>query len=251
MTAPTFRETLDTGIRLMREGSPTEACAHFEHAVSLAGDATERAETLSHLGRARGTLGNLAIVLLLMGDYQRTIDAFGELITLGESFNDLFGVSIGASNLGECYIDLGALDHAEAMCRRALDLAQQINAPPLKPDPLRNLARIQLERSDFDGALDLARQALALTDEYQRENLRRQALVTLEQSLLDAQASFYTILILRYHAALAQVVDHPAIAQVHRRIAVELTEQLADSLTDKTLQQTFRNSSLVRLVANG
>jgi tetratricopeptide (TPR) repeat protein len=373
MNPTTFRETLDAGARLMREGSITEAYARFEHAVELAASPAERAEALSRLGRARATLGdfagadqalrdalklaegqppalararlemgtvrwmqgelktargfledahndfkrlglvrdraqalgNLAVVLLLMGEYQRTIDAFRELITLDESLNDLSGVGISASNLGECYFDLGALDRAEEMFHRAINLAELINAQPVKADPLRNLARIQVERGDLNGALELVQESLALTETYQRVHLRRQALVTLgevrlargelaearqaaeallagnsgntdraqahlllgrcalaagdataalltlEQGLLDAQASFYTMLILRYHAALGQIVEHAAIAHVHRRIALELAEQLADSLTDKSLQQTFLSSPLVRSVMSG
>jgi ATP/maltotriose-dependent transcriptional regulator MalT len=258
------------------------------------------------LGQVRdrsAALGNLAVVLMLMGEYQRAVDAFKECITLDESLNDLSSVVIDCSNLGEIHVDLGALDEAEALCQRALSLAALIDAPPLTIDGQRNLARIAAQRGELDQALALAQAALELAEHYQRADLRRQslatpaevrlargevaaaealacelrdqardaatdraqaglllgrcqlasgdgtgALLTLEQGLLDAQATFYTLLILRYHAALGQVVDHPAIAQVHRRIAAELAAQVADGLTDKHLQEQFRASPLYRSI---
>ncbi len=248
-------------------------------------------------------LGNLGMILLTTGEYQPAIEALQGAIEACEALNDLVGVSIQYSNLGEAYFDLGDPARAQEFHERALRVADQLGSESLKDDTLRNLgmalaaqgrladgrmmierslaiaesyhqqnqvlqclaslAEVQLMAGEVDTALATAQslQAASAAIPVYRAQARlligrcqlarrepQRALLTLESGLVDAQVSASKMLVLRLHAALAQAGSHPAIAQVHRRIAAELATQIAGSLKDAALRDKFERSELYKSV---
>jgi tetratricopeptide (TPR) repeat protein len=248
-------------------------------------------------------LGNLGVVLLARGEYQEAIVAMRTSIELCEALNDLVGVSIQCSNLGEAYLELGDAPSAQPLHERAIRLAELLGSESMQADALRNLGMdLALQNQPAEGlamiehALEIARnthqqdivlqcqasladvllhtgeleaartialelqstsvnvpmrqaQARLILGQVQlarRESQR--ALLTLESGLVDAQVSASKMLVLRLHAALSQVGFHPAIAQVHRRIAADLLRQIAASLEDPELRARFTASELYRSV---
>jgi len=206
---------------------------------------------------------NLGECLCDLGALPRAEALFRRCLDLAVE-RDLPAVSIDTRrNLGRLLGETGALDEARRHIEQAIEMARQFQRPYLHAQALASLAEVWLAQGDATRAHALAEELLALAGNAANYRARgrlilgrcalargdgTQALVTLQEGLLDAQAAYSEMLILRFHAALSQVVDHPAIAQVHRRIAHELAEQIADGLADKALRQIFRASALFRSI---
>jgi len=249
-------------------------------------------------------LGNLGLVLLTRGEYQRAISTYKDAIELGETLKYWYDLAFDYNNLGECYQDLGDLAQAQETHERAIAMTREheLGEYP-KIDALRNLGVDLLRMGQVDNALQAIEQALQMARALHQNDLELQGLISLgevymaqneydkaeeiakqlieasagvpvrlagarwilglcylargealqavkilEAGLINAQASYSKIWILRLHAALGQVAALQAIADVHRRIAAELVQQIADSLNDKALCNTFLHSPLAQLV---
>jgi thioredoxin-like negative regulator of GroEL len=161
--------------------------------------------------------------LVGLGELDRGLEIIEQSLTTAQTFHRMETELQCLASLGETYLTRGECDRAEQVARQLVEASANV-ANRLAAARL-TLGRCWLARND-------ALQALAI----------------LEAGLIDAQASYSKMMILRLHAALSQVVSHPAIAQVHRRIAAELVQQIADSLDDKALRNIFLQSPLAHQV---
>ncbi len=166
---------------------------------------------------------NLGVDLLRLGELDQAMDAINQALDMARTYNQKDLVLQSMISLGELYLAQGKCDKAEALAQK---LVEESAGVPMRLAATRLLL----------GQCLLAR----------NDSMRAMAL--LEAGVIDAQASYSKIWILRLHAALSQIVSHPAIADVHRRIAAELVQQIADSLHDKALRLKFEQSPLARSV---
>lgn len=250
----------DRSIALGNLGAVALGLGDYEHAIRAFEETIELQESLNDLRRVIINLGNLGECYVDLGAGEQGRARLERALTLADLIDAPILTAEALRNLSRIEAEEGRLDDALAQAQRACELSAAYHRTDLHAQALYTLGEIRLLRKEMDEAEQVGR---ALLDEAGSVNThaasahlilgrcalaRRdpQALMMLEQGLLEAQASFSKILILRFNTALSQVVDHPAIAQVHRRIALELTAQLAESLQDKTLQQAFRRSALVR-----
>jgi tetratricopeptide (TPR) repeat protein len=253
----------DRSIALGNLGAVALGLGDYEHAIRAFEETIELQESLNDLRRVIINLGNLGECYVDLGAGEQGRARLERALTLADLIDAPILTAEALRNLSRIEAEEGRLDEALAQAQRACELSAAYHRTDLHSQALYTLGEIRLLRKEMDEAeqvgrallteagtvnthaasarLILGRCALARRDS--------QALPMLEEGLLEAQASFSKILILRFHAALSQVVDHPAIAQVHRRIALELTAQLTESLQDKTLRQAFRRSALVRTLS--
>jgi tetratricopeptide (TPR) repeat protein len=216
-------------------------------------------ESLSDLARVAINCNNLGECYLELGAYGQAREHFQRCLNLA-GLLDSPALAIDATrNLGRVQALDGELDLAPQTIGESIALAERYLREYLRTQALATLAEVRRQRGELDAAEAIGQELVASGDAaaQRAEALLvlgrcalargdgQQALALLEQGLLEAEASFRKIVILHFHAALAGIVDQPAIAQVHQRIALELVEQIGDSLDDRDLQQSFRASPLV------
>lgn len=257
MTRERVSALTNLGIVLYVEGE-------YQRAIDALRESTELAESIGDLRNVAVDFSNLGECYFDLGaaeeaqEYYRRALGFVELLDMPVlSIDMLRNLSRAQAQAGECAQALRSLE-------RALALADQYQRKYLRLAVLTSAAEVRLVCGQAAEAEHLAQDVLAEVGDVptQRAEARlvlgrcylaqgdgTRALATLQEGLLDGQKGLYKMLLLRYHAALSQVVGHPAIAQVHRRIAHEFAEQIADSLADKALQATFRGSALFESVA--
>ncbi len=168
-------------------------------------------------------LRNLGMDLLGLGEVERGLQVIQQSLDMARTYHRLEIELQCLASLGEAHLACGKCDEAEQVARHLLEVSAGV--PNRLASARLILGRCWLARGDA-----------------------QQALTVLEAGLMDAQASYSKMMILRLHAALSQVATHPAIAGVHRRIAAELIQQIAESLDDKALRTIFLQSPLARAV---
>jgi tetratricopeptide (TPR) repeat protein len=235
----------------------------YQHAIDVYEQALEICTNLNVLTDVITICGNLGECYYDLGQLERARALFERGLALAEQIErPAMGID-RLRNLGRVQAQTGDLDQALATIERAATLAETYHRRDVYLQARCSLAEVWLLRGEAARAEAIARELLPqLVEETTRRaevqlilgqcGLARGdsalALAVLQAGLLDAQRSFSAILILRYHAMLSQMVDHPAIAQVHRRIAAELAQQIADALHDKTFRESFRQLPLIRAV---
>jgi tetratricopeptide (TPR) repeat protein len=156
-----------------------------------------------------------------------------------------------ARNLGWVLAESGQDAQGVATLERAISLAEQFQHQHLQLQALGTLADLHLQRGRIDAAQAAAQPRRRAVDSGLVRAARgdhQRALELLSAGLIDAETLFNPVLGLRLHAAFGRLTQHPAIADVHRRMAREQIERITDSLTDRALQQSFQQSALVRSV---
>ncbi len=242
---------------LLWMGEYQPAIDHIQEALALQ-------ESLDDPVRMVVDQGNLADCLCDLGAYEQAEVLLERALAASEHLG-LPALSIDLLRLLGCVrASRGCYPESIAFIRRALCIAEQSKEKDLHAQALASLADTQLASGDVTAAITSAGAMMALAGDvpYHRANalliLGRCHLVRgegeaavndLQAGLLAAYEGSNKLFILRFHAALSQVVSQPAVAQVHRRMARELTDQIADTLQDKALRATFLHSPLVRSLA--
>ncbi|MBI3501304.1 MAG: tetratricopeptide repeat protein [Bacteroidetes bacterium] len=95
----------------------------------------------------------------------KSIEYAQRALELSEKSEYKKGISFAYSNLGNAFIELGALDKAEEYHSRALKIREQLQEKSLIAASVFNLARIQYMQGNHSKALELNFRALALREE--------------------------------------------------------------------------------------
>ncbi len=236
----------------------------YQRAIDAFQESIQLGEALNDLHGMIADINNLGECYYDLGAMEQAERLFRDGLARAKQL-DAEALAIDSlRNLGRLQAEIGFPDEGRAVIEQALDLAVKYQRQYLRMQAMASLAEVWLMQGDVSKARALADELFKLAGNAANYRARAtlilgrcslaegdgtRALVTLQEGLLDAQKAFTAMLILRLHASLSQVEDHPAIAQVHRRIARELAEQIADSLSDKGLQQAFRNSALAKSIA--
>lgn len=240
------------------------AMGAYQRAIDAFDESSRLCEGLGFLVGVIISCSNLGECYYDLNAIARAREMFQYCLDLAAQHDTQAVAAAPLCNLGRAQAEAGELDQALVTIGRGIALADEYQREYLHTQGLFVLGEVRLLREEVAEAERAGRELAERAGEVSshraearlllgRCHLARgkslEALAALQEGLLDAQASFSTMLILRFHAALGQIVDHPAIAQVHRRIARELADQITDTLDDKALQQFFRDSPLVRSIA--
>ncbi len=236
----------------------------YQAAITTIKSAVELAESTSNWPYLSINLSNLGEGYQELGDLNKARELHERALAVVREHGLGEGAQIDlVRNLGVDLLGLGQVDQAVQVIEQALALARRHHRHDLELQVLHSLGEAYLARGECDRAKAIALQLIEAADGipsrlagarlilgrcYLEQNNPQQAILSLSAGLIDAQTCYSKLLILRLHAALGQVVTHEAIAQVHRRIAAELVQQIADALDDKALRDSFLQSPLARSV---
>lgn len=257
----------DQAIRLRALGNLAlvlHARGEYQEALATFKTALDVAENLNNWFSVVIQLNNMGECYQDLGDLTKARELHERALEVARAHAIGEGAQVDVvRNLGVDLLGLGEVERAIEVIQQSLHMARTYHRQETELQCLVSLGEAYLARGDCEDAEKVARQLietsaaaphrlagarLILGRCWLARNSPMQALTVLEAGLLDAQASYSKMMILRLHAALSQVAAHPAIAQVHRRIAAELVQQIADALDDKTLRATFLHSPLARSV---
>ncbi|OHD15932.1 MAG: hypothetical protein A2Y37_01075 [Spirochaetes bacterium GWB1_60_80] len=142
------------GALFFQLGSLTEALEEYEAGLAKA----------RHLGLLKETghfLINLSQIAQRKEHGKDALAFLDEAMTISEQLGDEVFTSSFLNNLGECLFIDGQIDRAEAVTRQSRALAARIGFRKHELIDLKRLADIALLRGDYQGALQLAGEALA------------------------------------------------------------------------------------------
>jgi class 3 adenylate cyclase/tetratricopeptide (TPR) repeat protein len=141
-------------------GDPEQAARHFEEAVVM----------FRELGDRRGvhiSLNNLGYVAIqARSDYAVAVGLFQEALAIAREIGDRSFEMEYLNNLGGARVGLGEYGAAEADLCQAIHMAESSGGLQLLPEAYRFLAEALLGQGKVEAALAMARQALALGQEY-------------------------------------------------------------------------------------
>jgi adenylate cyclase len=134
----------------------------LEEAATTLRLGVELADRVGHVEELGACLINLGMVELRLGRIEEAIDCDRRAITQFERVNLLPGCANGYANLAEKLYHAGRYEEAATECRRALDLAVELDDRLRIADVIRTEATILLARGDADQAATRAEEAAAL-----------------------------------------------------------------------------------------
>jgi tetratricopeptide (TPR) repeat protein len=128
----------------------------------------EKAEQVSltmsrHLWRIRATLMK-ATMLKRMGDYKKAEALFVDVLKEAQDNQFLFEVGIVNNNMGCLYLERGEYGQASSHLNRALKVYEILKSDYYMCDTMLHLALLRYQEREFDHALELIDQLLAITD---------------------------------------------------------------------------------------
>lgn len=172
---------------------------------------------------------NLGVDLVATGRVEEGLAYLQRAVALAKEKGEMDNLLQALASLAEAYWQLEDFAQAETVALELLTLAQ-------KRDAKRHLLRAELV---------LGYCALAAGDHVKAQEYFHEAFV-------ESQATSDRALIWRTHAALAEAFSHtqPETAAMHYSIAADILEQIAKSIGDLQLRQTFYSAPLVAKVLN-
>lgn len=137
---------------------PQEGIAYLEKAIGYY-------ERTDHKNNAAIGYNNLAINLMLVGQWDRAQEALERAITVASEVDERSGtVPMILDSLGELHMLRGELDKSREYLERAVALAKENGNKWYECQALRTLGRSHLAMNDPAGALTNGREALALAE---------------------------------------------------------------------------------------
>jgi tetratricopeptide (TPR) repeat protein len=172
---------------------------------------------------------NLGVDLVAVGRAEEGLAHLERAVALAKANGEMDNLLQALASHAEAYWQLGDYAQAETVALELLTLAQARDAK-------RHLLRAELVL----GYCALAAGNHAKAEEYFHE------------AFVESQATSDRSLLWRTHAALAEVFIHtqPGTAAMHYSIAADILKQIAKSIGDPQLRDTFCNAPMVAKVLN-
>lgn len=122
----------------------------LQQSLRVAGDRTDRGQTLNAIGD----------VYFDLGEYESALDYYQQALALRQSIGDRYGMARTQNNLGRTYSKLGKLSQSLEFYQLALNLANSLGDEAGKVNALNSLGLIYGETGKNDQALNYFQQAL-------------------------------------------------------------------------------------------
>lgn len=249
--------TLNTlGIGYTYLGDYYQAIVHWLRSIQLYDALDERhglSIVCSNIGEAYQQLYAMRTALFY---HQRALD-----LLEGKANSDIL------RNLGVDLVATGRVEEGLAHLERAVQIARSNGEMDNLLQALASLAEAYWQLENYERAKPVALELLTLARErHARRHLLRAELVLgycalaasdyakahdyFHEAFVESQATSDRALIWRAHAALADVFSHtqPEAATMHYSIAADILEQIAKSIGDMQLRETFYSAPLVARV---
>ncbi|MCA9933030.1 MAG: tetratricopeptide repeat protein [Anaerolineales bacterium] len=245
------------GMAYARLGQTDKSIKAFQEGLRLARQIGERAASvlLNNLGEAYQNLFDMEQALI----YHEEGMQLAESTQLASNMADL------ARNLGVDLVYLGRMEEGIAYLYRALSISEETGQVVMKLQTLYSLALAEAQQGNWTMAQTHAQVLLELAQEkkaraYEADALHALGVCYKEQGAIAQaeqawqQASFLAheteqrMLLWQIHAELAEAAMDDGLADVHRRIAAEVIEQIVYPIADKKLREKFLNAPAVKAV---
>jgi tetratricopeptide (TPR) repeat protein len=200
----TFRAKRYEGGRLLDLSADYYEAARFDEALGAAEQALAIFREIGDRERQMLTLGNVAAVHLLRGEYESATELNRERYDLAVELDDLRAQGLALGDLGTAFYLRGDNARALEYYSRHLDLARRAGDKESEANALGNLGNTYSHMGDFRRAAELHLQTLAI--ERERKNTRSQA------HTLSLLGNTYAALG-RYRDALACLTEGLALAR--------------------------------------
>ncbi|MCA9960700.1 MAG: tetratricopeptide repeat protein [Anaerolineales bacterium] len=234
--------------------------------TDLAINALTSALKLARLVDIRSTsivLGNLGEAHQELYDMEQALQYHQEAMHLAEGTNLIGDMADLARNLGFELVHLGRLEEGLAYLYQALSISEETGQLDIKLQSLYSLALAELQQGNIEMAQTHAQVLREIAEERKARAYEADALHALglcykqrgdmatamqfwQQASFLAHETEQRMLLWQIHGALADIAPDAGLADVHRRIAAEVIEQIAYPIQDLKLRQKFLNAAPVR-----
>lgn len=210
-----------------------QAIAYYEKAIR------EYRALQNEAGYASAQL-NLGILYLEQKDYDCSFPLLDSSLTYHQESQQTLRKVLSLNALGDLHVLTGQFDRAEIYLQTGLVDAKRLGLKELQGAILRNLARIAIERSDFEKGLNLAKQSQAIADSSESYPVQARS-AYLQYEIYEKAGNWEKALIhhKRYNALNDSIfkVERAEIYEA-QQIQKEVREQ-EDKLKSQSLQLTF------------
>ncbi|NJM63071.1 MAG: CHAT domain-containing protein, partial [Oscillatoriales cyanobacterium RU_3_3] len=136
----------------------TKALEHYNRSLSVSRE-------LGFRSQEAGTLNNMAVVYLALGETQKALEYFSQSLSLTKTLGDRSSEAVTLSNIGKLYSDLGEKQKALEYYQQSLSLSQAVGDRSAQANILNSLGTVYSELGDRDKALEYYHQSLHLSRE--------------------------------------------------------------------------------------
>ncbi len=128
-------EKLDTAIKI------------YQQVIELARKADDTDQQVS-------SLANMAIALKSNKDYQRSLTAYNDALSLLDTVRGADGYAVILDNMAVLFYNMGDMPRSEQYALRALNLSRLMNNIDLKRDAYETLKNVYIKQKRFEEAVD-------------------------------------------------------------------------------------------------
>ncbi len=243
------------GMAYIRLGQTDRAIKAFQEGLRLARQLGARATAI--------LLNNLGEAYQNLFDMEQALIHHEEGLKIAESTQLASNMADLSRNMGVNLVYLGRLAEGIAYLYRALSLSEEAGRTTVKLQTLYALSLAEGEAGNLPMAHTHAQVLLELAREKSARVYEADALHALgryhklagnaaqaeqywQQASFLAHETEQRMLLWQIHAEMAEVATLPGLADVHRRIATEVIEQIAYPIADKKLREKFLAAPRVR-----
>lgn len=245
------------GMTYMRLGQTDKAISAFTSALKQARLVNIRVTSI--------VLGNLGQAHQELFDMEQARQYHQEAMHLAEGTHLIGDIADLSRNLGVELVYLGRLEEGLTYLYQALSISEDTGQLDVKLQSLYSLALAELQQDNVEMAQSHAQVLREIAEErnahayvadalhalglcYKQRSDTNMAMQLWQQASFLAHETGQRMLLWQIHGALADVTPEAGLAQVHRRIAAEVIEQIAYPIADDKLRQQFLNAPPVKRV---
>lgn len=237
----------------------------IDKAIATYNEALNLARNVGQLNDVITILNNLGESYQDLFDMEQALAIHQEALVLAEQAQyrtiqaDLY------RNIGVELTFLGQPEAAMPNLEQALQISREVNDPDVEAQTLYSLALAESAQGNGVRAEQYARELQELANRNNSERYRARAMYALglakqkqgepiaaaeqwQQALFLSHQTHQQMLLWQIHASLAEVSTITGLGAVHRRIAAEIIQQIAQPIKEEALQQKFLAAAPVATV---
>ncbi|GAC1655756.1 MAG: hypothetical protein NVS9B12_07020 [Vulcanimicrobiaceae bacterium] len=127
-------------------------------------------EQLGNRSRIASALNGMGVALHTLGDFAGAEEYYTQALAIRRSLGEKRGISVGLENLGDIARDYHHdYDRGEQLYREALDIARELGQEALAAVALGDLSELIWMRGDYDRAVSVCRESLAIFERFENQ----------------------------------------------------------------------------------
>lgn len=253
------------GVAHIRLGELDKAIHAFKQAYDLASRAAETTEDPANFLTTVmiNALNNVGECYQSLFDMKQAMVYHEKGLRFAEKY-DLPSLAIDLSrNQGVNLCYLGRFDEGIEHLYRALKVSKELNRPDIYLQTLYSLALAELELGNLEQGREHAAELKEMAEKSRAQGYQADAYHALglyyfksgdhsmaeqswQQALFLAHETARRMILWQVHAALAEIALAPELGIVHKRIAAEVIQQVAEPIEDEALREKFLTAPKIK-----